>query len=63
MSAPLKVAKLRARIADLEAELAVQQQLNSDLRDSLESCRANVIAQQDEHAAYRLHHPPRREAP
>ncbi|MBI0296758.1 hypothetical protein JBE04_20415 [Streptomyces sp. PRKS01-29] len=33
------------------------------LTDAVESCRANVEAQQDEHAAYRLLHPPRREAP
>ncbi|MGW4075919.1 hypothetical protein ACWELB_20815 [Streptomyces asiaticus] len=33
------------------------------LTDAVESCRANVERQQDEHSAYRLLNPPRREVP
>lgn len=70
MSAPVatpaelaELAALRRQVADLEGQLAALQVVNGDLQDSLTSCRTNVEAQQDEHAAYRLLHPPRREAP
>ncbi|MFE9003174.1 hypothetical protein ACFYOY_13680 [Streptomyces sp. NPDC007875] len=55
MSAPL--------IAIDVALLVILLRIVTDLADSLESCRANVAAEQDEHSAYRLANPPRREAP
>ncbi|MGW7688915.1 hypothetical protein ACWGMA_08475 [Streptomyces asiaticus] len=55
MSAPL-IAVDPALLMLLVIRIAV-------LTDAVESCRANVVAQQDEHAAYRLIHPPRRETP
>lgn len=63
MSAPATVAALQKRVAELETELATALQLNSDLKDSLQSCRARVAQQQLEQSAYRLLNPPRRDAP
>lgn len=63
MSAPATVAALQQRVAELEAELATLKLRNSDLKDSLQSCRARVDEQQTEHSAYRLLNPPRRETP
>lgn len=61
MSAPVTVAALQQRIAELETELATALLLNGDLRDSLQSCRATVVQQQVEQSAYRLLNPPRRD--
>lgn len=52
MSAPL--------IAMDVALLVILLRIVADLTDSLESCRANVVAEQESHAAYRLANPPRR---
>lgn len=66
MTAPVvtsaELAQLQRRVADLEQQLAEAEQRNSDLRDSLTSCRAAVEQQQVEHSAYRLLNPPRRAA-
>lgn len=63
MSAPVTKAELQQRIAELETELATALQRNSDLKDSLQSCRATVVQQQADQSAYRLLNPPRRDMP